>query len=263
MNGQPIRITGNERITPGPEADRLALEAYDVIIAELGSLSPDEWYAPTECTPWTVHDMVAHLVGAAKGHASVRHMMRQAMYGRRHKHQFQGSDLDAMNQLQIDDHHQLSPNALISELRRLAPKAVAGRARLARRMGPVTIKLSQSGSSYAGMPDQVSLRELATVVLTRDVWMHRLDIARAVGGEPTMTDSLDGRLITDLVSEWSQRHGKPVLLTLRGPVGGTFVVGDDGEGLQLDALDFVRVLAGRAPAGDVPTSELLQTKALF
>jgi hypothetical protein len=53
------------------------------------------------------------------------------------------------------------------------------------------------------------------------------------------------------VAEWAQRHGQPFVLELAGPIGGTYVSDPDAraaEQLSLDAVEFCRILAGRAPA---------------
>ncbi len=263
MIHEPIRVDGHARITAGQEANRLALAVYDALLADLAVLSPDDWQRPTECEPWTVHDMVAHLVGAAKGHASMREFLRQEIKAQRRKDEFDGSDLDALNQVQIDEHTHLSPAQLKQELGRLAPLAVAGRARSARWLGWVPLPLPASGSAYSGMPAKTTMRELSTVVLTRDVWMHRFDLNRTTGSPTQLVPAVDGRLVADAAVEWCLRHGQPVDLALTGRVGGTFVSGVGGPRLEMDALDFVRHLAGRRPEGQLPDSPLLATRLLF
>lgn len=37
------------------------------LIALLSDLAPDDWNAPTACTPWTVRDVAAHLLGGSLG----------------------------------------------------------------------------------------------------------------------------------------------------------------------------------------------------
>jgi hypothetical protein len=44
---------------------------------------------------------------------------------------------------------------------------------------------------------------------TRDAWVHRIDIARAAGLAPELTPGHDGRIVADIVAEWSRRHGQP------------------------------------------------------
>jgi hypothetical protein len=55
-----------------------------------------------------------------------------------------------------------------------------------------------------------------------------------------------------------ERHQQPVEVVLPGPAGGKFVQGSDGPRIEMDALEFCRVLSGRAP-GD----GLLATKIFF
>jgi len=81
---------------------------------------------------------------------------------------------------------------------------------------------------------------------TRDVWMHRMDIAGAVGVAPELTPEHDGRIVADIVAEWARRHGQPCTITLTGPAGGSFRAGDEGEEQTLDAVEFARIISGRA-----------------
>lgn len=263
MTQQPLETTTPSRITAGAAADRLATDVYTALLADLAVLDGDDWTRPTECDPWTVRDMVAHLVGAAQGHASTVTFLRQYAWAVRHKKQFDGSEMDALSQHEIDLQAGRSGPGLVDDLTALAPRAVAGRARRARLLGWVPVTMAPTGSWYEGMPTKVSMAELSAVVLTRDVWMHRLDIARALGRTPVLDPLVDGRVIADLVIDWADRHGRPLTLTLTGPAGGTFQLDRGGAALQLDALDFARHLAGRPPDGDVPVSPLWQTKTLF
>jgi hypothetical protein len=94
------------------------------------------------------------------------------------------------------------------------------------------------------------------VIYTRDTWMHRGDVSRAVGRDPVLTADHDGRIIADVVAEWSRRHDQPFTLTLTGPAGGTFVAGDGGEHIQLDAVEFCRILSGRAEGAGLLSTEV-------
>lgn len=99
---------------------------------------------------------------------------------------------------------------------------------------------------------------LLDVIMTRDPWMHRSDIALATGGGMYLTADHDGVLIADVVHEWADRHGQPYSLTLTGPAGGQWSVGAGASQLQMDALDFCRAVSGRG-AGD----GLLATRVPF
>ncbi len=85
----------------------------------------------------------------------------------------------------------------------------------------------------------------------RDVWMHRVDIARATGHDLVLTADHDGRLVADVVAEWARRHGRPFTLVLDGPAGGTFTAPGDGPEPRLDAVEFACIVAGRAEGDDL------------
>lgn len=107
-----------------------------------------------------------------------------------------------------------------------------------------------------GKPETWRMGYLLDVILTRDPWMHRVDIARATGREMELSPEHDGRIIADVVAEWARRHGAPFVLTLTGPAGGTYVLGDDGEQITIDAVDFCRTLSGRATGTGLLTQEV-------
>jgi hypothetical protein len=87
---------------------------------------------------------------------------------------------------------------------------------------------------------------LMDTILTRDPFMHRVDIARATGLPMTATPDHEGVVIDDVVREWAERHGAAYSLELTGPAGGHWETGE-GERIGMDAFEFCRVLAGRAP----------------
>jgi hypothetical protein len=97
---------------------------------------------------------------------------------------------------------------------------------------------------------------LLDVILTRDPWMHRVDIAHATGRDMELTPDHDGRIVADVVAEWARRHGKPFTLTLTGPAGGTYVAGDNGEQITIDAVEFCRTLSGRVTGAGLLTQEV-------
>ena len=54
---------------------------------------------------------------------------------------------------------------------------------------------------------------------TRDTWMHRIDLGRALGRPVPATAAHDGRIVADIVAEWSTTHTDPFTLHLTGPAG--------------------------------------------
>lgn len=250
-----------ETITPitfATDAREVALAVYDRLFVLLDQLEPDEWSAPTECGQWDVADVVRHLVGAARANASVREAVRQQVWAARHKKEFDGNDLDAMNALQVRGHAHLGPAELVATLRSLSTRAVRGRMRFPRPLRRVPVPLAQTGSTAAGMPTSLTLGHLMEVIYTRDLWMHRVDIARATGRELELDSEIDGRIVEDVVAEWARRHAEPFHLVLTGSAGGEFTQGDGGTRLEHDAVEFCRILSGRAPA-----EGLLATRVLF
>lgn len=243
-------------ISKQTDASDVALAAYASLIELLEQLDDDDWARHTECPDWTVADMVGHLIGAAKAGASKRELVRQVIWGSRHRGEYDGNQLDAFNALQVSDHSGLTPAERVAALREIAPRAVAGRMRTPNLLRKQSMPIDQAGST-AGFPSSASVAQLVDVIYTRDTWLHRVDIARATGRSLAL-GAADTRIIEDVVVEWIGRHDKAVDLTLTGPAGGRFTHGTGGPTLDLDAVEFCRILSGRAPG-----SGLLAHKVLF
>ncbi len=175
----------------------------------------------------------------------VRELVRQQVWATRHKDQYDGNALDAVNDLQVRDHAHLSPGQLLVELRDLARPAVAGRLRVPALVRRVDLPVDQTGSSV-GMPATLNLGHLLDVVLTRDVWLHGVDIERATGVAVDRSGLPDARIVEDVVAEWAAHHGQAFALVLTGPAGGRFRQGAGGQQFELDAVEFCRTLSGRA-----------------
>jgi uncharacterized protein (TIGR03083 family) len=236
--------TTSSAIGPAPMRDhaawmRAAAEEYRRLLELLDDLTADEWAAPTDCAGWDVRAMVAHLAGAAQWPASVREMLRQQARSRR---LLPGADLvDKVNMLQVQERADHTPARLVAELAEAAPRAVRARSRLPR---PIRALPVPFGSPLGTKP----LGYLYDRILTRDTWLHRIDICRAVGRSPRITADHDGPLVADVVAEWATLHGRPFELVLTGPAGGRWQQGTSpGEPLELDAVEFCRILSGRAP----------------
>lgn len=96
---------------------------------------------------------------------------------------------------------------------------------------------------------------LFDVILTRDPFLHRVDITRACGGELVATADHEGFIVDDVVRDWAQRHGQPYALELTGPAGGSWGV-EEGERITMDAFEFCRVLSGRSPAAGLLATQV-------
>jgi uncharacterized protein (TIGR03083 family) len=218
----------------------LATTEYRRLVPLLRSLAPGDWRRPTACEGWTVHDMVAHLLGAAESNASIPESVRQLLRGRRWARVERRPLVDGINEIQIADRRHLRPEELTARLEQIADRAVRGRRRTPAPVRRVRVPAPLGGS--------ITMGELVDVIYTRDQWMHRIDVARATGRDLELTADHDGRIVADLVRDWALAHGEPVMLELTGPAGGTFRQGSGGPTLTVDAVDFALATSGRVPA---------------
>lgn len=252
------------RIHSPEEAERLGLAAYAALIDDLGELTNEEWESATVCAPWTIADIVRHLIGAAKSNASLKELGRQQRHGARTKQEFAGNALDATNDLQVREHRHLGPVELLAELRSVYPQSVRTRTHRSRIFDRIHVPIDAGGSTASGMPARLNLGELFRVIYTRDVWLHRIDIAKALHREIALDADVDRRIVEDVVKEWAARHNRPFDLRLGGSAGGYYRRHGDGPSIDLDAIDFCWILSGRGePRSEAQGSELLAHRVLF
>jgi uncharacterized protein (TIGR03083 family) len=230
------------------EAMAFASHEFDRWLDLLRGLTPEEWSVPTECEPWDVQAMTCHLLGATESHASLREMAHQMRAYRGAKGE---PMIDAMTSLQIRDRADLTPEQIVVRFERAAPRSVRARRRMPGLVRRMPMKVDPPFNK-----DGWRLGYLMDVIYNRDAWMHRVDISRAIGREMVLTSDHDGRLVADVAAEWARRHGKPVSFTLTGPAGGSFVAGERGEDLELDAVEFCRILSGRAQGAGLLSTEV-------
>ena len=232
--------TAMKMATTVPGHDRevamaLAIEELRRYADLLESLDEQGWMAPTVCEPWTVRDMAGHVLGNHESLASLRARMGDLIRARRHG----GNLVDAVAATQIAARAGLSHADVVVALRRAAPASVAGRRRLPRLVRAVRVTVPM----HVGT-ERWSLAYLDDTIYTRDAWMHRMDMCAAIGVDPELTVDHDAVIVADIVREWQLRHGQAVRLTLTGPAGGEFGP-PDGEPMNLDAVEFCRLLSGR------------------
>jgi uncharacterized protein (TIGR03083 family) len=217
---------------------RLAATEYERVTAMLAGLTAQDWARPTECPGWDVRAMAGHVLGMAEMAASIRESVRQQrVAGKRDE-----EGIDALTALQVEEHADLTAQQVVDGLRRVGPRAAR-----ARRRTPGLIRRLRlpERQVVGGTPEAWTFGFLIDTILTRDPWMHRIDIARATGREPHLTADHDAVLVADVVTEWAARHGRPCQLRLTGPAGGSWTFGTGGQGLELDAIDFCRTLSRR------------------
>ena len=239
-----------------PTAIELGRTEYQRLVDALRELSPDDWGRPTDCTEWTVRDLAGHVAGMMSSDSAFRRFVgEQIRAGRTAKRD--GIDpVDAMTALQVAQMASLSPDQLVERMQQLVEPAAAGR----RRLPGWFSRAAKFPQVVNGTKEKWSLDYLFGIIITRDTWLHRVaDVARAVDRAPKLTADHDGRIVADVVAEWTRRHGSNVELVLTGPAGGHFHQGTDGPRLELDAIEFCRMLSGRAE----PSHELLKTQVPF
>jgi uncharacterized protein (TIGR03083 family) len=232
------------------EARVLAEEEFTRFANLVASLTPDEWTTPTDCTGWDVRKMLLHVLGSGEAQASVREFVHQLRRGMPLNKEIDSHHwVDGMNELQIRERDQLSNDELVAQVAAVGPKAVKGR----RRTPPPARYIPLPFGPPIGW---APLKYLLDVGFTRDVWAYRIDVHAAIGRPMQLTPDHDGRLVADIVAEWAGIHGQPFELVLDGPAGGKFEQGVAGEGVESEALDFIRTLSGRLPGEGVLSNPL-------
>lgn len=233
--------------------DALGIVAEDLarLRALLGGLDPADWERPTDCVGWSVHDVVAHVVGQCEEMARPDRLVRRVRRARRMPG---GGVLDARNQCQVEERADASPQQLLADLDLWGTKAVRAAGRI-----PAPLRRRMRLSLF--FPEARRLTEdsfdfLIRVIMARDTWMHRVDIATATG-RPLALDQHDAEIVRqvvgDLAALWT---GPPLILDLTGPAGGRWSLDGTSDDrapatVRCDAITYLRLASGR-PA-DPPT----------
>ena len=240
MNPTAVAVR-NIPILDHDEAMTIAQVEYDRLLNAVGRLQPADWAQPTDCTKWDVKALLSHLLGMVETFADQSEQARQMTAAGSRAQETGVTFIDSLTAIQVEEHSTLTTEQLSAALRSTAPRALQRRR---------AASAEERASTYYAAPpydEEWTRGYLMDVIHTRDVWMHRIDIARAAGSEPVLTPEHDGRIVAHAVAEWARRHGQPFNLTLRGSAGGNFIgESDQGEGYDLDAVEFCRILSGRS-----------------
>jgi uncharacterized protein (TIGR03083 family) len=236
---------GGELVRPALDhrtAMRLARDEYDRMADTLAALADDDWTKPTACPAWDVREMGCHMVGMAAMATTPFEQRRQQRKAAADSSAQGIAPLDALTGLQVSERADWTPAEVVEGARKVGPRAARGR-----RLTPGFVRRRRfpAPQHVNGHDEWWCIGFLSDVILTRDPWMHRMDIARATGREPVLTAGHDGVIVADVVAEWAWRHDSAYRLTLTGPAGGTWSRGDGGDHFEMDAVDFCRVLSGR------------------
>jgi len=234
------------------EAMHIATVEWERLLSVVDDLQDEQWLVQTECTDWNVEEMLGHLLGMLELQSDGEERMRQFKIATAVAAETGALRIDAMTALQVREHASLSSEALVRALHDTVPRGLAGRT--------ATTTEQRAAPYSAGLPgeDAWTFGYLFDIILTRDTWIHRVDVCRAIGRPLELSTDHDGRLIADVVADWARRHGQSFTLTLTGPAGDHYTSGTGGPDLELDAVEFCRVLSGRAPG-----SGLLATSVPF
>jgi len=212
----------------------------------LRSLDDDAWSTLTDCPRWDIRAMYQHVLGACEAGASMRENIHQLRRGRTYRKQHGGPLEAALSSVQVSERADLSPAQVVERLEVVAPKTVRGRNRT-----PAVIRNHANMAVDGPVHETWKLGYLIDTIYLRDLWMHRVDAAHALGQPLELAADHDGRIVADVVAEWARRHGQAFVLELTGPVGATYVSDPDtpeAEHASVDAVEFCRTLAGRVPA---------------
>ena len=234
------------------EAQGIATTEYARLVEQLRSLTSDDWAKPTDCPLWDVRAIAGHSVGMMSDFTSFRSLMRRMRAATKAAKSTGEPFIDAMTAMQVADNAVLSTGELIARAEQVGPKAARWRAKAPRLFRRMPMKQDVGGAT-----ETWRMGYLLDTILTRDPWMHRVDVARATGREMVLTADHDGRIVADVVAEWTRRHGQAFTLTLTGPAEGEFVAGDGpGEHVTIDAVEFCRTLSGRAQGSGLLNQEV-------
>ena len=208
--------------------------------ALLSGLTAEEWRLPTDCAGWSVHDIVGHMIGNAENTLDFDLLAERIEEGGRRYPDL--PRLDGMNEMAVQAWRE-----------RPAGELVSGFAQLWRKLLHVLPEMPEQAREHrfdTGYPEvaPISLGYVVDVILTRDMWMHRIDICRAADRTFAMHDHDRGvveQVLRDLDDEWA---GSSFVLELGGVVTGDWQIGPDAPVATVagDALDLMRSLSGRS-----------------
>lgn len=238
---------------------------WDAIESLLVSLTDEQWEAPTALPGWTVHDVVAHIVGTE---AMLSGTPTPEYSG--DKPEYVHNDIGALNEAWVEYLRPESPAAMMTRFREITTRRKAALSAMPLQEWN-TVTFTPAGPDSYGRFMRVRVF---------DCWVHEHDIREAVGraaGDEDLAGP-DARLALDEMAssmgfvvgkKGRAPAGSRVLLNLTGPVarqirvavdeqsGRAAVVADFGGAeptvtIGLDGLQFTRLAGGRPLLGERP-----------
>ena len=231
--------------------------SWDAIDALLAGLSDEQWQTPTALPGWTVHDVVAHVIGtemmlAGEPNPEPKTDPSTLAHVR--------NEIGAFNERWVEHLRGESPAAMLALFREI----------IGRRRAMLTAMSQDDWDKVGFTPAGPDSYGRFMRVRAFDCWVHEHDIRDAVGQPPNdaQLSGADSRLALDemagsmafVVGKKGQApDGSRVLITLTGPVAREIRVAVDGRaalvddfggadptvGITLDGLQFTRLAGGR------------------
>lgn len=237
---------------------------YAALIELVEQFTPDDWHRPTDCEGWTPREIVAHLAGAAESAVRWRKFIKHNAIATARAARGPLQHVDYMCASQIAERQRLNTAQLVADLRNWATQAPQKL-----RTKPAFVRSLQMPAS-AGLPQGATMATLFDVINTRDVWLHRIDLARATGRTRSITlaeSEVVSQVLRDLDNQWTH---EAVELTLTGPGGGSWQIGegDPVASVTEEAVAYLRLLSGRSDecvlsaAGDVRMAQTLRQQRI-
>lgn len=235
---------------------------WDALDALLADLTPEQWQTPTALPGWTVHDVVAHIVGTEMM-LSGTPTPEIDITGRDHVH----NDIGALNERWVEQLRGESPQAMLAVYREV----------IGRRKAALSATSPEEWNAVTFTPAGPDSYGRFMRVRVFDCWMHEHDIRDAVS-VPAADDAYsraDSRLALDEMTasmgfvvgkKGGAPDGSRVQLSLTGPLARTIRVAIDGRAavvpdfggqdptaaITLDGRQFVRLAGGRPMVDHAP-----------
>jgi uncharacterized protein (TIGR03083 family) len=236
--------------------------SWDSIEAVLAGLPDDTWQAPTSLPGWTVHDVVAHIVGTESMLSGTPTPESEAA-----RPEYVHNDIGALNEAWVEHLRSESPASMLAKFRDVTTGRKAALSAM-----PIdewnTVTLTPAGPDSYGRFMRVRVF---------DCWMHEHDIRDAVSAPASDASysGADARLALDemtssmgfvVAKKGGAPDGSRVELNLTGPLARTIRVAIDGRAalvddfadrqptaaITVDGRQFVRLAGGRPMTGHAP-----------
>ncbi|PKW17252.1 maleylpyruvate isomerase family mycothiol-dependent enzyme [Saccharopolyspora spinosa] len=226
--------------TEHAHAAELLRPEVEAMRAQLGWLSASQWLAPTDCPRWSVRDVVAHVLGNAEVALAPDLLVLRAREGeQRYPRLYR---LDAVNEMAVDAWQDRQAGELLAEFAPLWRQVIGSLPGMSESVRGQTFDAGYPGS----LP--VAVGYVVDVLLTRDMWMHRIDICRATGRAFEAHEHDRGvveQVLRDLDDTW---QAPPLVLELTGAVAGAWQIGSGAPVATVrgDAVSVMRMFSGRA-----------------